>query len=46
MMPEDAICVGMTQESVQALSEELNRLLPVIHFVFNGGEPWFQIAAG
>ena len=30
MMPEDAICVGMTQESVQALSEELNRLLPVI----------------
>ena len=30
MMHEDAICVGMTQESVQALSEELNRLLPVI----------------
>lgn len=30
MMPEVPSCVGMTQESVQALSEELNRLLPVI----------------
>ena len=30
MMAEDAVCVGMTQESVQALSEEMNRLLPTI----------------
>lgn len=30
MMAEDAVCVGMTQESVQALSEEMNRLLPMI----------------